>query len=227
MKKTICALTILSAVSLPAMAAVDVIVTGTITPAACTLNLPGLKTIDYGKISPTLLDATNYTKLGEQQIDIALKCDALAKMGLKVVNKRPNTMAGVTEGVSGAGRAPVSLFGVTSTDGAGLGEADSKKIGGYGVRLVPGSIQVDANSVDVISKGAGETAWVKNDTGSMYLATKERHVSWATTKTVVPVAFEEMTAKLGVEAYINKKSELDLSKDITLDGLTTIELVYL
>jgi hypothetical protein len=30
-----------------------------------------------------------------------------------------------------------------------------------------------------------------------------------------------------VQAYINKASELDLTKPIALDGLTTLELVYL
>jgi len=30
-----------------------------------------------------------------------------------------------------------------------------------------------------------------------------------------------------VQAYINKASELDLTKPVILDGLSTIELVYL
>lgn len=227
MKKTLCALAVLSTVSLPVFAAgVDVKVIGTIEPAACTLSLPAGATVDYGVIDPSILEASTYTRLAEKQIDIALSCDAPAKMGLMAVNGRLATMAGATEGVSGAGRAPLTLFGA-NTDGAGLGLDGSDKIGGYAIRLAPGTVQADSTNVDVISKGAAATSWTKNSTGSMYLSTEKRHVSWATTGTTTPVAFKDMTAKLGVEAYINKKSELDLSKQIKLDGLTTIELVYL
>ncbi|KFD14546.1 hypothetical protein GSMA_02017 [Serratia marcescens subsp. marcescens ATCC 13880] len=41
------------------------------------------------------------------------------------------------------------------------------------------------------------------------------------------MAFTTVAGKLGVQAYITKTSELDLSKPINLDGLTSLELVYL
>jgi hypothetical protein len=36
-----------------------------------------------------------------------------------------------------------------------------------------------------------------------------------------------MNVKLGVQAYINQRSQLDLTKPIHLDGLTSIEVSYL
>ena len=42
-----------------------------------------------------------------------------------------------------------------------------------------------------------------------------------------PAAFKNLTINLTVQAYINKASELDLTKPVILDGLSTIELVYL
>lgn len=37
----------------------------------------------------------------------------------------------------------------------------------------------------------------------------------------------QITAEIEVQAYFNKKSELDLSKDVKLDGMKSIEMVYL
>lgn len=228
MKKAIIALAVLSATSMSAMA-VEVKVSGTITPAACTPSIPGSAEVNYGTISPTLLSATAYTLLDEQELEISLLCDAPAKMGFSVQNGRLGSMAGVTaEGVGGAGRVPVSMFGSTSTDGAGLGTGGTggtQKIGGYGIRLM--GVTTDTNPADVISKGSAETTWVKNASGSLYEAAKIRQTSWAKPGEVLPVAFTEMKGTLKVQAYINKKSELDTATEVKLDGSTTISLVYL
>jgi hypothetical protein len=42
-----------------------------------------------------------------------------------------------------------------------------------------------------------------------------------------PDAIKNVTIDLKVQAYINKASELDLTKPVILDGLTTLELIYL
>ncbi|MGK8936242.1 hypothetical protein ACRS85_26935 [Pluralibacter gergoviae] len=43
----------------------------------------------------------------------------------------------------------------------------------------------------------------------------------------MPVAFKTLTGTLNVQAVINKGAELDLSKAVNLDGLSTIQLYYL
>ena len=226
MKKTLCALTMLSATSVPVMAAgLDLTVGGTIDPVACALSLPGGTTVNYGVIDPSLLSVTSYTTLQEIQINIALNCSAPTKMALKAVNRRPGTMAGVSEDGNGISRAPVSLFSASDTDGVGLGVDGSKKIGGYGLRLAPGTLTVDGKTVDLIRYGT--PAWVPTASGSLYVQNEVRFVSWANPGTVIPIAFQSMAGKIGVQAYINKKSELDLNNVIKLDGLTALELVYL
>ena len=228
MKKTLCALAVLATTSLPVLAAgVDVNVKGTIEPTACTLDLPAGAKIDYDVIDPTTLDATSYTLLAEKEIDITLSCDSPVKMGLMAVNNRPATMAGVTEGPSGAGTAPVNLFGATKQDGAGLGLDGTDKIGGYGIRLKQGSVTADSTRVDVIVKGEAASSWIKSASGVMYNVSERQHLSWAKTGTLTPIAFTNMAGKISAQAYINKKSELDLSKQVLLNGLTTLELVYL
>ncbi len=51
--------------------------------------------------------------------------------------------------------------------------------------------------------------------------------SWAATGTTTPVAFTNLSGKLGVQAYLNQRSAFDLTNTVQLDGLSTLELVYL
>ncbi|HCJ7369198.1 TPA: DUF1120 domain-containing protein [Enterobacter hormaechei subsp. xiangfangensis] len=231
MQQSVCALAVLAATTLPAMAeSVDVRVIGTITPAACTPTLSGGGTIDYGAINPTTLSAADYTVLEEKQIDFAITCDAPAKVALKAINGRPNTTAGVTENaISGSATAPsgVNLFGVANVGTVGLGLDGVDKVGGYSIRLAGGTVTADGVAVDSIQAN-GNTTWLTaNGLGTLFTPNSVRLSSWAAAGTLVPVAFTNLAGKLGVQAYLNKASELDLTKPVALDGLTTIELVYL
>ncbi|MEG5569404.1 DUF1120 domain-containing protein [Enterobacter bugandensis] len=230
MQKSVLALAVLATASLPALAeSVDVRVTGTITPVACTPTIAGGGTIDYGTIDPASISDTDYTVLPEKQVDFSIACDAPAKIAIKAINGRPNTLAGATEGVSG-GKAPVVIFGSSNIHAFGLGLDGTARIGGYGIRLAKGTVQADGTAADSIYRNTPTDAWVSTSgtgVGSLINAPSVRHVSWAAAGKVEPVAFTNMTGKLGVQAYINKGSELDLSKPVTLDGLTTIELVYI
>ncbi|MEG5569403.1 DUF1120 domain-containing protein [Enterobacter bugandensis] len=229
MQKSVLALAVLATASLPALAeSVDVRVTGTITPVACTPTIAGGGTIDYGTIDPASISDTDYTVLPEKQVDFSIACDAPAKIAIKAINGRPGTLAGATESVSG-GAAPVNLFGAINQGAFGLGLDGTDKIGGYGIRIAQGTVQADGTAVDNILRNTPTAAWISVGTGvgSLINASNVRHVSWAASGSLDPIAFTNMTGKLGVQAYINKGSELDLTKPVTLDGLTTIELVYI
>lgn len=234
MQKTICALAVLATTSLPALAeSVDVRVIGTINPTACTPTLSGLGTIDYGTIKPNELNNDTYTVLDEKQIDFTITCDAPAKMAITAVNGRPDTVAGATEGAGGAAIAPegVTLFG-TGGDTAvvGLGVDGTTKIGGYGVRIDNSTVTADGESVTTLNSSlgtSGDELWGTSAAGGLYHPTVHRAVSWGAAGTRFPTAFTTLNGKLGVQAYINHASELDLTKPVRLDGLTTIELVYL
>lgn len=225
------ALALMAAFSTQSMAAsIDVKVIGTIAPVACTPTLSGGGTVDYGKISTSLLSSTTYSLLEEKKIDFAITCEAPVKMAVKAINGRPTTIAGAVEGASGFGNAPVSGFFGTTTSGttsvAGLGLASEKKIGGYALRIDPTSVTTDEAKADLITS-TSNNAWTKSTLGSLVSTASTIQTTWAKVGTATPVAFTTMSGKLGVQAYINKLSELDLTADITLDGLTTLELVYL
>ncbi|KJV48822.1 hypothetical protein VH86_08440 [Pantoea sp. BL1] len=236
MQKSLLALAVIATTALNVQAAsnVDVKVIGRIDPGTCTPTLSGGGTIDYGTMSPSTLAATGFTLLPEKQLDLAIACTAPSKVAVKVVNGRPNTVAGATEGATGFAAIPVSsaaLFGVsTGTIGvAGLGESNGVKVGGYGIRIAPGTVVADTKSVaNLIAPNIESPVWAAGTAaGTLMASAGVRGVSWAATGTTTPIAFTNLSGKLGVQAYLNEKSAFDLTNTVQLDGLSTLELVYL
>jgi opacity protein-like surface antigen len=207
---------------------VDLKVIGTITPVACIPTLSGTGTVDYGTIKADTLKADAYTLLPIKSLDFAITCDGKAKLALRGINGRIGSLAGATEGVSGFGNIASGVFGAASNGSAGLGlTSDNKKIGGYGARVSSAAgVKADNIAVDTIYRNDPADNWLANSTG-LFMNSTNRQISWATTGTVVPVAFKTLAGTLEVQAYINKSSELDITKPIHLDGLTTLELIYL
>jgi hypothetical protein len=225
------AMAVLATTSLPILAeSIDVRVIGTISPAACTPTLSGGGTIDYGTINSKILSADAYTVLPEKKLDFSIVCDAPAKVALRAVSGRPGTTAGDVEG-GGSNATVVSgltIFGIPDVNVVGLGLDGAKKIGGYGIRIEPATVTADGVAVVNIHKRALASLWNRDVySGQLVDAYFNRQTSWAVEGARTPVAFTTLAGKLSVQAYINYASELDLTKPIVLDGLTTIELVYL
>lgn len=232
MNKSVCAISFAMVFSSFAMAeSLDVRVVGTITPAACKPRLNGGGIIDYGTIRPDTLKKDAYTVLDEKQLDFSITCDAPAKVALRTINGRPNSVAGAgNDSVGGSSIAPVPIFGSAVISVAGLGIDGTKRIGGYGIRIPNGSVILDGKGANGIYKEGSANTWTVSDSTSSsgsLLSHVVRYQSWAERDSLEPVAFTNMSGKLAVQAYINKASELDLSKPVKLDGLTTLELIYL
>ena len=227
--KSTLALAFMAITSLPVMAeSVDVRVTGTITPTACTPTLSGGGTIDYGAINPTTLSATSFNVLPEKTLDFIIACDAPAKIAIKGINQRKGSVAGATENGNSTAPSPVQIFSRDKVGVVGLGKDGTKNIGGYGLRILPSSVLADSQSVDSLAKAFSQAGWVNiPSSGDVFDNTYTRMTSWSLPGTLDPLAFKTLSGKLSVQAYINKASELDMTKPIALDGLTTIELIYL
>jgi len=230
MQKTVCALAVLAATATSAMAAesVDVKVIGTITPAACTPALAGGGAIDYGTIKANTLKADDYTVLGDKSVSMSITCEAPTKVSISGVNGRPGTAAGAStpDTANRATVPPVSVYGVSRV--VGLGTDGDKNIGGYALYLT--SLTTDGTAANCIYNNTDWSADVWNSTALCALfapANVGRNLSWGKGASSMPVSFTTATAEVHASAYLNKGSELDLSHDIQLDGLTTIELTYL
>ncbi|EJL85163.1 DUF1120 domain-containing protein [Pantoea sp. GM01] len=233
MQKKLCALAILAATSTSVMAnSVDLTVVGTITPAACTPTLTGGGAIDYGTMRPSQLDpADGYTVLTMKEIDFAIACDAPARVAIKAINGRPGTVVGAAEGAGGFSVAPtgVSLFGAADAPTAGLGLDGTDKIGGFSLRIPNASVTLDgAAAADGLQRDAGAATWNTGSNGLLFGNTAVREMTWSAAAAAgAPGTFTNMAGKVQVQAFINKASELDLKKPIALDGMATIEVVYL
>jgi hypothetical protein len=227
-KKTACALAVLATTSTAVMAeSIDVKVIGTITPTACKPTLTGGGTIDYGTINPNTLKKDEFTVLAEKQIDFAITCDAPAKVAIAAKSGRGESAVNIKDGKLTVISTNNALFGVGNTHAAGLGLDGAKGVGGYSLRLQAGTMKADGKNVDSIQSHGNTTSWVKTEYGILFNQSSQRYASWAATGTLTPIAFTTLSGKLGAQAYINKASELDLTKPVKLDGLTTLELVYL
>jgi len=225
-QKTACALAVLATTSTTVMAeSIDVKVIGTITPTACKPTLTGGGTIDYGTIPPASLKKDAFNPLGNKQLDFAITCDAPAKVALKAINGRPNTVAGREgDGAGSASYRPAGINGNVADYVVGLGLDSGKKVGGYAIAMT--DITADGQSVDYGFKGDADAEWSTWPKSYFYYSSPIIS-SWFKSGTKDPIAFTTLAGKLNVQAYINKASELDLTKPVKLDGLTTLELVYL
>ncbi len=211
---------------------VDLRVTGTLIPGACTPTLSSDGVIDYGYITADQLSAKSYTPLDVKTLGLSISCTAPAKIAIKAINGRPGTVAGGTEtGPSRAASSPVELFNGVSQAVVGLGVNGGTPIGGYALRPVPGSFTADGNNVVNIwqnSDNAPDNWDPTRATISLYTVFSAiRYMSWATPGTELPLPFTVLNGQLEVQAYINKLEELDLNSAIQLDGQSTIEIVYL
>lgn len=230
-QRVLCGLTVLSAVSfsgLVSASTVNIAVRGTISPVACLPVLTGGGIIDYGTIHPTTLHATDFTVLPELSVDLAITCDAPAKVALRSSNQRLGTMAGVTESGNGVAMMPVTVFGAADVGGVGLGLSGEKKVGGVAFTIDEASVLLDGAAGHVIGKTYGDPVWIDAPRhADLFDKQWTRMVSFADTGDTTPAEFTVATATVKAQAYLNKKSELDLTGPVALNGLVRLELVYL
>jgi len=228
---TACALAALAGISRSASAEnVVLTVTGTIIPASCTPTLGNGGVIDYGYIKADTLSATAFTTLASKSIDFSIACSGPVKVAITAVNGRPGTLAGAAEsGSQSAGTSPVALLGFATPAVVGLGLDGTKKIGGYAIRVSPSTFIADTNAVVNIGQNSIDdpATWNTSNVNLYNQAAPYRKISWAATSTTVPVSFTNLAGKLDVHAYINKTTDLDITHAFALDGMTTIEIIYL
>lgn len=226
-------LVLLTAHSLSVRAeSVELRVTGTLIPGACTPTLSNNGVIDYGNITADKLSQDAYTVLEVKSLEFTIVCTAPAKVAIKATNIRPGSVAGADEnGVSMAARSPVALFDGAFQAVVGLGFDAGVPIGGYALRAVSGSFSADGNSVVNIWQNSDNDSdnWdVASTTNTLYTPNAVfRYISWAAPGTELPLAFTVLNGQLEVQAYLNKASALDLSDAVRLDGASTIEIIYL
>lgn len=226
-----CALAVWALTSMPAMAeGIDLKVTGTIIPAACKASISG--EIDYGYVTAAQLDATAYTVLDKQEVQFAIACDGPVKVAIKAINGQPGTVAGAVEGgAQSTAVSPVDLLGLGRTRVVGLGAEGESNIGGYAVGLVAEGLEADSEDMQVLHRYNISTGWYAQNKAITNVYAEGglvvNAISWRPAGGSGPQAISNLKGTLAVQAYLNNTTDLKVDKAIQLNGLTTIELVYL
>ena len=226
--------------SLPVPAeTVSVSIISALAPTACTPTLTGGGVVNYGTILASQLSATVFTALPIKQIGLTISCNAPAKVAIRTLNSRVGSLVGATESAQGVGTNPVALLGVASgfpVVGLGFDIDGTTKIGGYAVGTVGGSFTSDNGPVDIIGQRSATTptTWVSQNVSasagsSLYtsFSNQFKYVSWASTGTLIPVAFMTLSGTLQLQAYLNRTTAFNFNHPIHLNGLSTLEIIYL
>ncbi|MEW5558767.1 DUF1120 domain-containing protein [Enterobacter asburiae] len=198
---------------------VDVKVTGKIVPPACVPVVSGGAVFDYGTIKAASLKPDNYTVLNIKSLNFTVKCDAPMKIAFKTTDVRKDSGFPAPSGIKFLG-API--------DGeplSGLGMVNDISVGGYALGLVGSSYLADGSTVTAIHSNDNGVSWKK---GGGWLLDDNKLNSVASSQNLaMPIPLTTLTATISAQAILNKGSELDLTKTINLDGMSTIQVLYL
>lgn len=203
-----------AAVSAHASTSAELIVRGTIKPAACNLSMSGGGIINYDDILSGQLSPTAFNPLEEKTTPLTVSCGTTsAKFGLKFVDLQPaSKVPGILSALGS---------GYTETQNYGLGLVSGRKTGGYAVTLK--DLRSSTTTLYPIMR-VGTSAWQSSDGR---VAQSPSQYSWRNSSTLTPASITQLSGTIAVRAVINKGQDLDLSRDTTLDGRATLELSYL
>ncbi|WP_460132993.1 DUF1120 domain-containing protein [Pseudomonas sp. S1_E04] len=203
-----------AALNAQASTSAELIVRGTIKPAACNLSMSGGGIINYGDIPSGQLLPAAFNPLQEKTTPLTVSCGTTpAKFGLKFVDLQAGSKVPGILGALGAGYTEVHNY--------GLGAVSGRKTGGFAVTLR--DLRSSGTTVYPIMR-VGSGAWQSSD-GKV--AQSPYQYSWRSSSSIVPTPVSQLTGTIAVRAVINKAQDLDLSRDITLDGRATLELSYI
>ncbi|WP_312629314.1 DUF1120 domain-containing protein [Scandinavium sp.] len=198
---------------------VDVKVTGQIVPPACVPAISGGAVFDYGSIKAASLAQDDYTVLSGKSLSFTVKCDAPMKIAFKTTDIRKDS--------GFLGPAGIKLLGADSKDKqlSGLGMINGISIGGYVLGLAGTSYLADGSSVSAIYSTDNGSTW---KVGGGWLLDDNKLNSVASSDDMTaPIPLTTLSAYISAQAILNKGSELDLTKVINLDGMSTIQVIYL
>jgi len=216
--KSVLKATALSVLMMSAMAAqavpvsTNLIVKGTITPAACVPSLADGGIINFGDTSAGRLPVDGSMTLESKSLTATIACASAASVVMTFQDNRADT---------------VSLTGGEATNDKtafGLGKAGDINIGSYGIQITSVSSD-DAQGVMLQSDdkqvwtNLGTTEFVKNSASSQYL-------TFGDSGSNAPTEIKTLTFNLQVTPSLNAALK-DISETANLDGNATISFEYL
>ncbi|MDA8486503.1 DUF1120 domain-containing protein [Pseudomonas resinovorans] len=198
----------------------DLRVTGTITPASCSIAMSGntfdLGTLDAGKLTEPNRNPLPRTAPGT----LTIQCDAPTQVAFKTHDNRRASI-------------PTTLASTVFYYGLGF-DAKNAPIGCYALVVLTPSIRVDGQEGNIKWSTTEGANWGINsinglDNLSPYSEINEIYSLDAASNPnhLPPTPATSMSMDIAVDAYIEAVDTLDTTQEIAIDGSTTIELIYL
>ncbi|HIF6298121.1 TPA: DUF1120 domain-containing protein [Klebsiella michiganensis] len=197
-------------------------ISGVISPAACTVDITGGSTIDYGSIPVHNLRSDKETTLEKKSTGLTIMCDAPTRVAFRTMDNRsgttftPSTWLTVLD----------TSFPPEMDNGLlGLGvDGSSNPIGGWMVAL--NNISTDtADTVHPIQSHNFGGRW--GSVGLVFLSSSDSLISFALPDEWTPASFRTLHGTLDIQAVLAPVLTLNLSQPIRLDGSVTVEMIYL
>ncbi|TXU05214.1 DUF1120 domain-containing protein [Enterobacter hormaechei] len=214
-------------------------VIGNIVPGSCVPTLPNGGVVDYGTMSSSVINPTGQTnklvQLGSKSITLTVTCDSDTSVGISSTDNRHDSMVALSSTAYIENAWFDNTNASLSPNAYGLGKTTAGvNIGSYTIAFDPNTSTADGAAADVISTldiNAANYTWYKSTGGSFAPTNSElgqtRVMTVAAPGTLTPKPFRVMSMPLRVTTAVQDNTVLGTGDTITLDGNSTISLVYL
>ncbi|MDA8513298.1 DUF1120 domain-containing protein [Citrobacter sp. Igbk 14] len=232
-KKEVLAIALALSTSSAFAESIDLKVTGKIIPPACTTAFAsGGGTVDFGNILTSTLNPSQATALAEiKSVPVTITCDEATRVGVTFTDQRADSRP--TEDL-GVYTDPNMALGQAGYFGLGFTAADSTtKIGAYTLAIgKTGATNADGKSLYAASSFDGGSSWsaLYRDMRLPIFTSKAEVVGFSDDVAIssgLVSAEKLLNFNVDVSVIINSLSELQVKDEIVLDGLTSIDVVYL
>lgn len=190
----------------PALCAssVEVTLSGSIIPSACTPTLSPSGIVDHGRVPARSLNEHVFTPLPSKQLDLHVSCNEPVLFVLVGVDNRADSSVG-----------PGFYYGLGNNI-----HAPAERLGS--VSLAIHEVMADDQPALVLaSSNQGET-WFPEPN-----AYPDNYMGFAPPGTLIPEPHRLVTATLQIDTSINAAAYLTLDQEVPLDGSIVLDLRYL
>jgi type 1 fimbria pilin len=200
-------------------ASTDLTITGEIANGACDVTLEDSGIVDFGDILNSSLVAGG-TKLDDKIVGMSILCQAPSYIAFHITDNRADSV--FTGSVSGA--PPVDRRYGLNRDSSG------NAVGFYAFHMASTSL----NSVNGVT--AGNMIYRVNNQieggtwqslGNTIYTGVGNYLSFAEPSTTTPTPVNNVDVNLTVKTTLAPTSDLNTTQEITLDGSSTVEIIYL
>ncbi|QMR75419.1 DUF1120 domain-containing protein [Enterobacter sp. RHBSTW-00175] len=192
-------------------------ISGTVTPAACTIAISGGGTLTFDPVSIEALPSTGTYTMTPKTIDTTVDCQNTAQaVAISFVDNRKDSVATHSDELTDSNTA----FGLGTND-------DALKIGSYGIKITKVTAEgTEGSLLSSTGKTLASTwsslssdAFVNNGTTAQY-------ITYTDTSGSAPVSKKNYTFTLEVTPSISSDMK-GITSTANLDGNTTINVDYM